>query len=457
MTETLLDFLRGRNPTVIAPVLGSSKFTFSDDWETVEDMEVWTEFTYETLISRFGSELQREAPQFDATALSEEAGYNRFYDERGLSDLICMSIMGPVSSVLGPLFITSGGRVMEKLECAPDWGSGHRTSTNSIGRSKALILGDTKFKWSSQSGINTVRNKVDDSYEEGDRDDVRPIEQVIHYGSLYNCRYVFLITEKVLVVMQLHLAPDPVRTSPRPVRTRSTTSHERIVSSSTVSQQMSDMSLHESDLKRRIGLPKYKTIPWGATSGLTIKLALYCLIRLASEGGSDLKQDYSPLPSTRALVTNPKPSGISHNAQGASKRKSETSQPSRKKSRDHLGEPLPRTRYTHVGTVSDHGGTFYKFRIGNELQMKYKVQWVEVDGYLYHDGLKVKGRLLATVAATPSERAEYTYVGELEAFQGVFYSFTMDGEVQTKYQDQWTEEGGYLFHDDLKVRGRLKK
>ncbi|KAL4931389.1 uncharacterized protein BDV17DRAFT_288932 [Aspergillus undulatus] len=61
------------------------------------------------------------------------------------------------------------------------------------------------------------------------------------------------------------------------------------------------MSIQESDYR----LAKYKTIPWSASSGLTVKLALYCHIRLASEVGSELKLDYPPLASPVPLYSTP--------------------------------------------------------------------------------------------------------------------------------------------------------
>ncbi|PYH94466.1 hypothetical protein BO71DRAFT_475959 [Aspergillus ellipticus CBS 707.79] len=287
MTETLLSYLVKRNPRVIAPGQGGSTFTFSTDWDTIEDVEEWTEFNYDTLTRRFGEDLRR---QKEATTLCMTS----------VVYAILYAITGPVSAVLGPSFITSGGRVLENLGCYPDWGVGREGITNANGRSKALALGDTKFKWSTTNAINTiniVRTGMDDSYEDAPmRDDVRPFEQVQYYGAVYKCRHVFVITEKELVVMQLHLAPVPVRTSPRPVRTRQPPpSHQRVVSSSTVSRQLTDMSIDESVLKARIGLVKYKRIPWSVENGLTIKLALYCLIRLAVEDGSDLKTEYPSL------------------------------------------------------------------------------------------------------------------------------------------------------------------
>lgn len=37
-----------------------------------------------------------------------------------------------------------------------------------------------------------------------------------------------------------------------------------------------------------------------------------------------------------------------------------------------------------------------------------------------------------------------------------FYSFKVDGKIQMKYQEQWRQEGGYLYHDEAKLRGYLK-
>ena len=193
---------------------------------------------------------------------------------------------------------------MERLGCYPDWGAGHKMVPNAHGRAKALALGDTKFSWFPTNAITTVQATVDESYEDAPmRDDVRPIEQFQYYGSVYKCRYVFIITENELVVMQLHSAPDPVRTSPRPVRVRpQPPTHQRVISSSEVSKQFTDMSLDESvrefALKAHIALVKYKRVPWSTENGLTIKLALYCLVRLAHEDGNDLKNEYPPLVSS---------------------------------------------------------------------------------------------------------------------------------------------------------------
>lgn len=313
MTETLLSYLTKSNPNLLAYAKPLSNFTFNTDWEPVESMREWTNFNYDTLHLRFRNELSRHVSAFPITRHCEDGGFNRIFDERGLSDLICMSIMGPVSAVLPSSFITSGGRVIQHVGCIPDWGAGKDEGTDQYGKAKALVLGDTKFNWSSINALNAAQNG---SYEDSPLADlVRPIEQVQYYGAVYGCRYAFIISDQELVVMQLHLAPAPVRTSPRPQRTRLPPSHQRVISSSTISKKLTDMSIDESYFKASIGLVEYKKIPWSATSGLTIKLALYCLVRLAAEDGNDLKTDYPRLTSLESSITQNLPSTVLSSSQ----------------------------------------------------------------------------------------------------------------------------------------------
>lgn len=305
MTEPLHRYLSRPNPQPITPRSTTIKtsWTFDSDWNPVEILEEWTEFNYNTLQTRFSAELNQLVSSVDVNAICEAGGYNKIYDERGLSDLICMSITGPVSAVLDRCFLTSGARVKEPEVCFPDWGAGReRLGANINEKAEALLVGDTKFNWRSQDAIDLVRKIRPGLTASYDHDEMRklvaPIEQVQNYGAIYRCRYVFLIDEEELIVMRLHLEPDAVRTSPRPQRTRPKCAHQRVLSSSTVSDKFSDMSLDETDFEAHIGRMEYKQVPWSATSGLTVKLALYCLVRLAAEDGSDLKEEYPPLLST---------------------------------------------------------------------------------------------------------------------------------------------------------------
>ncbi|KGO69903.1 hypothetical protein PEX1_106970 [Penicillium expansum] len=196
MAETLLSYLTTRNPNVYPFAKPQTSFTFSSDWDPVDSIREWTDFNYDTLHMRFRNELSRHVSPFDTAKNCEDGGFNNIFDERGLSDLICMSIMGPVSAVLPSSFITSGGRVTQHIGCIPDWGAGKDAARDQFGKAKALVLGDTKFNWSSMSAINVVQNMRNGFYEDSNLiDSVRPIEQVQHYGAVYGCRPISNITQ----------------------------------------------------------------------------------------------------------------------------------------------------------------------------------------------------------------------------------------------------------------------
>ncbi|KAJ5941336.1 hypothetical protein N7516_001504 [Penicillium verrucosum] len=171
MAETLLSYLTTRNPTVLAFVRPAPSFTFNDEWDPIDGIREWTDFNYNTLQLLFRDELSRHVSPFDTTGSCEIGGYNKIFDERGLSDLICMSIMGPISAVLpSDSFITSGGRVTQHPGCVPDWGAGK----DGVGRSKAIVLGDTKFNWTSTNTFNVIQSVGNRPYEDSPSIDLRP-------------------------------------------------------------------------------------------------------------------------------------------------------------------------------------------------------------------------------------------------------------------------------------------
>ncbi|PYI01820.1 hypothetical protein BO78DRAFT_401019 [Aspergillus sclerotiicarbonarius CBS 121057] len=169
-------------------------------------------------------------------------------------------------------------------------------------RPKAIILGDTKYQWSHEEAIRIVRSHRH-GYEHTRPDIVRPLEQVQFYCATYRCRFGFLITDEGLLVLEATQETD-IQRSPRPRRNVRPPSHQRVASSSTmdmsisgVSEAISDMSVKSSDMGApSIRLMKYVFVPWGAqgVGNLTVKLALYCIARIANED-SGLKPDYTPL------------------------------------------------------------------------------------------------------------------------------------------------------------------
>ncbi|PWY86482.1 hypothetical protein BO94DRAFT_597104, partial [Aspergillus sclerotioniger CBS 115572] len=244
-------------------------------------------------MQRFGSDLSLPIHPFHPDDICEKAGANEIFTENGLWDLISTVVVIPVSYALpGNQFIADGGQIQEYTEIFPD-----------------LAGGDKAGRWSYHEAIQVVQRGSDDLGYEYDelRDTVRPLEQTQHYSILQGSRYTFVITEEALLVMRLCLSVDPVRTSPRPVRNTTTSStsapvqsHRRVVSGSTISEAMSglsEMSIDSVTKKKGVdvGMVEYSVVPWkGRGDGLTIKLALYCLVRLANEA-NELQESYDSL------------------------------------------------------------------------------------------------------------------------------------------------------------------
>lgn len=232
MPERVLDYLTRPNPTVVVESEGPTTFTYNAAWKPVENIERWDDFNYQTLTTRFRSQLNRQVTEPDVTPQCQAGRFNRLYNESMLEILIGSTITMPVSSVLrlSDTFLVGGGSTWETFDCNPDWGAGKTNGPrNKVGRAKAIVLGDTKYRWSHEQAINIVRS----SRNGYNQDIVRPIEQVQYYCATYGCRFGFVITEAGALVMQFFKERELQR-SPRPQRNITQPSHRRITSSSTI-------------------------------------------------------------------------------------------------------------------------------------------------------------------------------------------------------------------------------
>ncbi|KAE8145680.1 hypothetical protein BDV25DRAFT_164122 [Aspergillus avenaceus] len=313
MPETLLSYLTRPNPRIARRAQGPVKFTFNNLWLPVENLEPWTEFNYETLMSLFGPDLSRQVDLDDPTPQCEASMFSQIYDEQTLGHVVASSIMIPVSCALPQeLFAASGGITWETDDCFPDWSAGNQYrmqeyqdpegTTVTKDRPKAIVLGDTKYQWSHEEAIRNVCSRHH-GYEHTRPNNVLPLEQVQFYCAMYRCRFGFLVTDEGLLVLEAFQETD-IQRSPRPRRNVRPPSHQRVISSSTVDMSISGLSEAVSDLSVRsadvgppsIRLMKYAFVPWRAqgTGALTVKLALYCIVRIANED-SGLRPHYTPL------------------------------------------------------------------------------------------------------------------------------------------------------------------
>ncbi|GIK00168.1 hypothetical protein Aspvir_004188 [Aspergillus viridinutans] len=384
-TESVLQHLTKRSLSFICHDKATS-FTFSAYWAPVENVEEWTDFTYQNLVNLYASDLNCQISPFYPVPACEKAGVNEIYDEAGLRDAIHTTTIVPVSYALpGSLFIASGGQTMEDGEMIPDYGAGDRKKRNKASRYKGLLFGDVKYGWKHEKAIATVRNNSDEGYEHAEgRDDVRPMEQTQHYSILLQSRYTFVIHERGLVAMRLRLSKDPVRTAPRPKRNiTAPRSHQRVVSGSTVSEvtsSISEMSIDEEVKKRGadVGVIEYSVIPWKGRPNGQLGFE-YDSLRPSPL--TSIQSRSSPTPSAARVHSSVDPKG---------KGKLTASVEGTQSASGHQRTPPTFRQVEKIQLSQD--GKYYSYKLDGKWAAQPASEWREHGAFLFHYGLMLQAR-----------------------------------------------------------------
>ncbi|GFF98314.1 conserved hypothetical protein [Aspergillus udagawae] len=158
MPEQLLNYLTRPNPTVVVESTRPPRFTYNVAWTPIENIKRWDEFNYQTLARRFRTELDRQVTLPDFMPQCQNEKFNRLYDETMLEHLVVSLIILHVSSALpSDLFLVGGAATWQTDACYPDWGAGKiKGPRNDTQRPKAVLLGDTKYRWSHQVAIDVI-------------------------------------------------------------------------------------------------------------------------------------------------------------------------------------------------------------------------------------------------------------------------------------------------------------
>ncbi|KAK2036349.1 hypothetical protein LZ31DRAFT_616197, partial [Colletotrichum somersetense] len=286
MVQTVLNVLQTPNPERNASfVLGGSN-TIGQDWISVESWRPWTDFTYKNLSTIFHG------------PLSASLNYllNRF-----VFPIINLALKrtAAASRTLDQFYI-SPGSWCQGLG-VPDWGLVARSRVD--GKYHNHLPGDTKLsaKWSPEMQ-KSQKNSVREQWK-------LPVSQVNTYAADSGCRYGYIITDDLLVVLRFSKENVGLGSaSSRPSRA-SQPFHQRVASGGTdISSAMDSMSLDSfgaqsfvdnNFLNTEFQAPEYATIPWDAAGKgkLTIKMALFCLCLMAASGVSYIDSNYPPLDS----------------------------------------------------------------------------------------------------------------------------------------------------------------
>jgi hypothetical protein len=316
---TVLDYLCRPNPEVSSSPPISLTLTVNPKWDPIEGVRPWEDFTYENLVSRYRSSLQRSIATFDPNQLIKRGHLNEVKNEDTVTALFIVNNMLPVNNALYEIdkgFQYGPGSKFFRFQedGSPDWGLGRKDCLNEgLSTLRNFCPGDFKLsaKWTADGLLGATWKTY--SRIPYLRDKAKPLEQVQNYATNLKTRYTWILTEFELVVVRVTDSIDDPR-SPRPSRN---TSHRRVISdasavSSALSAMPIDTSLHSEYLGSTSGTNpaplEIARIPWSAGSEvpprkqLTINLALYCLARLALESDSSISTSYPPLDPRSSLV-----------------------------------------------------------------------------------------------------------------------------------------------------------
>jgi hypothetical protein len=308
----LLDALTAPNVGVDAALTRPGPNTDSDTLVSPSDWQPWADFDYATLTRIFRRELNQEyRGEREPRPLYNDL---RIYNEESFEDLLRRFVTPVVNYALeeqaGSCHYGRGTRCTNEDLYKPDWSlvSGHHL--NGEGGYKNLLPGDTKLdsKWQPEM-IDTV------DYSEWQK----VVAQVATYMASHCSRYGFIITDAVLVVLRItrrEVGPGlAVGRSRRPGLAPGYARH-----SSDVSVASDGSTFQDSDaLQWDYHDPEYAIVPWTAhgRGNLTIKLALWCLAKMASTGEGTIDYRYPDLDSWR--IAGDGSAGYVHNTSGARK------------------------------------------------------------------------------------------------------------------------------------------
>jgi hypothetical protein len=246
-TQTLLEYLISPNPQVNSEHswTGSNTKSTGNMWGGIE-LEIWEDFSFETLFEIYGDLLRRHFDPQDLPDFNKNLPYHltKIRNEDTLeislirwnnvvvSAALAVSQRTPLNAAdfqderCGEIFMACGGQasieprkdIDHKAKKKPDWAGIKKEDVQPLDVSgttrtmhKNLLPGDTKLgtKWKSEK---IVQNKNSAEVK-------APIQQILSYCVKAHVRYGYLITQDELVVFRVSEIPSqPSQTTQRKKR-----------------------------------------------------------------------------------------------------------------------------------------------------------------------------------------------------------------------------------------------
>lgn len=328
VTQSLLDYLGGQNPTLNVSKCRPGRNTTSGrtPWIIPRTIKAWDDFEYDALKSVYGGVLgealgchfpleQITVPQLPFCQIHDEKSFESLVTKWNQS-VVCQALDATQRHLEGHLplekiYMCLGGQT--QLPCRnryPDW-AGMKPSTVSTdgveAKSKNFLPGDTKVSGKCCSA-NIERGEVLKSMWKLDW--IQPVGQIYTYCIRANARYGYVITDKELIVFRIGPSPYSNRAD---LQLMAPGSHKILDPDISAEKVEATRLLDETAVKRAEidGTLEFRAIPWAAHSHepdaddgvMTVNLALWWLHMMAAENNI-IEDQYPPL---REAVWRPRP------------------------------------------------------------------------------------------------------------------------------------------------------
>ncbi|KAK2813735.1 hypothetical protein FQN50_000133 [Emmonsiellopsis sp. PD_5] len=202
---TLLEYLSVVDPDLDRTNVKKGLNSFNRNWDVLEGVEEWTDFTYENLIAMLGDLLARPYQQHELhTPAPIQRSTCCIIDEPTVTAVIlkwnhtivdcALETASKALTAMTPMAWTTGTHSGLSGEIvSPDWAGIHYNMSFPTGN---RLPGDSKVsgKWNTKLQHHPTKSKR--------REFEKPLLQVIHYAKMFNTRYAYVISDEELVCIR---------------------------------------------------------------------------------------------------------------------------------------------------------------------------------------------------------------------------------------------------------------
>ncbi|KAK2882695.1 hypothetical protein FQN49_000094 [Arthroderma sp. PD_2] len=212
---TLLNYLTLPNPNLDRSNARPGGNSFDPSWDSIDDIEEWSDFNYNNLMNMLGHILTPSYPQHQLLMPPPlQRATLRIVDETTVTGVLLKWNHTIVDHALKLAFeaVDGNGAQMSWAlggqarpppgeQIYPDWAG--------IDFSDSKVSSKWNTAMQDADGVNLRRGlsaDVDDEYDEQETEFFKPLAQVVHYAKLWGTRYAYVISDKELVCIRRRIS-----------------------------------------------------------------------------------------------------------------------------------------------------------------------------------------------------------------------------------------------------------